>query len=599
MGVLIPLLIAAYISLFFIVRPQASGRKANFSYFAQEIGTKHVSSITLLAHDNRALFIIHGTHYWTSLVGSQTTGGSSVTQNVISEAVSEQIPVNVDQQSIKDVLVPVEYTFPYLILIASLVLIYLVFRPGSGTFTRARARKEAGQPVTFADVAGLDEAILELKEVRDYLLAPDRFKVLGAEVPRGVLLVGPPGTGKTLLARAVAGEVGAQFLSMSGADFNEMYVGVGASRVRDLFRQAREATPTILFIDELDAVGRSRTGSMENAERDQTVNQLLVEMDGFGRVPGVVLIGATNRPDVLDPALLRPGRFDRQIVIDKPDRSERLAILAVHARKKPLRDSVSLPGLASETSGLTGADLAAVLNEAAILASRRGDLTISELDVEDGLDRVLNGSTVRAQALTAAEKRVVAHHEAGHALVAWAVPGGPAVTKISIVARGTTLGRSSYGLEDRRPVISRSELESRLAVHLAGLAAEQRFLGDMTTGPSDDLQKASTLARQMVCELGMSERIGRVTLSTPSRNYLGDGSRMSDVSQVTAAEVDAEVRRMLDVATQRASAVLADNAAVLERLVEALLVKETLREPELVPFIADIKKQASKGAPQI
>ncbi|MHB1535538.1 MAG: ATP-dependent zinc metalloprotease FtsH [Acidimicrobiales bacterium] len=591
----IPVLLALYAGLMVATLPSSAGQQVNFSVFAQDLQDGQVSSATLLNVDNRVLFMSQGHGYWTSLPDNAGTN-----QSLFALALKNHVPFNVDQQSFKYLILPATYIVPALMFMAVIILMWLLLRPGGGAFLRARARRAKKGDVTFADVAGLDEAVLELQEVREYLAHPERFATLGAKVPRGILLVGPPGTGKTLLARGVAGVAGAGFFSISGADFVELYVGVGASRVRDLFRQARDSAPSILFIDELDAVGRTRTGLTAGGdERDQTLNQLLVEMDGFERSSGVVLIGATNRPDVLDPAIIRRGRFDRQIVVDRPDKAGRMAILAVHARDKPLDPSVSLDSLAAHTAGLTGADLAAVLNEAALLAGRRSATSIGEFDLEDALDRVVEGTTRRGQPLDDNERRIVAHHEAGHALVAWALPGAPAVSKISIVARGQTLGQTWHMTEEPRPVVTRSQLEANMAVLLGGVAAEERLLGEPTTGPSDDLKRATRIARRMVCELGMSEKLGRGTLAAPGAGYLGDAQSRLDCSPEVEAEVDREVRQLLDAAFNRASAALAANAMVLDGLVGALVERETLREPELVPFVAAVAGAPNVGAANV
>jgi cell division protease FtsH len=582
----IPMLLGLYAGLLIANRPTSAGHGVSFTTFAQELQGGRVNSATLLDYDNRVLFKSAGRNYWASLPTNMATNNG-----LFQVALAKHVPTDVDQQSFKHLVMPATYMVPGLLLVAVIILSYLLLRPGSGTFLQARARRAARGEATFADVAGLDEAVLELQEVREYLSNPERFALLGAAVPRGILLVGPPGTGKTLLARAVAGEAGARFFSISGADFVELYEGVGASRVRDLFRQARESAPAILFIDELDAVGKTRSAlTAVSGERDQTLNQLLVEMDGFERGSGVVLIGATNRPDVLDPAIIRRGRFDRQVVVEPPDRAGRTAILAVHARGKPLDSSVSLEALAAQTAGLTGADLAALLNEAALLAGRRGASGIGELDLEEGLDRVVSGTMRRARPLDAEEGQVVAHHEAGHALVAWALPGSPAVTRVSIVARGQSLGQAWHMAEEPRAVVTKSRLEARLAVLMAGAAAEQRLLGEPTNGSRDDLERATRLARQMVCELGMSDKLGRVTLTRHTAGYLGEDSSEPQCSPEAAAEVDREVRQLLDVAFGRATGVLSRNAAILDRLVEALVEKETLREPELVPFITAVAR---------
>ncbi|MDQ6838981.1 MAG: ATP-dependent zinc metalloprotease FtsH [Actinomycetota bacterium] len=447
-------------------------------------------------------------------------------------------------------------------------------------------------------MAGADEAVTEAREVRDYLLDPKRFTGIGAEAPRGLLLVGPPGTGKTLLARAVAGEAGVPFFSMSGADFVEMYVGVGAARVRDLFRQVRDRAPAILFIDELDAMGRTRAGGGSGAvgqdERDQTLNQLLVELDGFDRDTGVVLIGATNRPDVLDPALLRRGRFDRQIVVDRPDRLGRLAILEVHGRTKTLAPSVDLGRLATETPGFTGADLASVLNEAALLTVRRGRSSIDQEDLEEAVERILSGSEGRTQLLTPADKRSVAFHESGHALLGLALPAAGPVRRVSIVGRGHSLGSTRTVPEEEKVVVTQLDLEQQLAYLMAGRAADELVAGQATTSCKDDLRRATDLARRMVCELGMSEGLGRRALGRPvAGHFLGDDRIDPDYSAELASAIDVQIGRLVDEGFERASRVLSLNRGLLDEVAELLVRRETLREPDLAPYADRLQRPGS------
>ncbi len=387
-------------------------------------------------------------------------------------------------------------------------------------FGRSKAKRLSGDEpkATFADVAGCDEAVEELEEIRDFLADPDRFRAIGATIPKGVLLYGPPGTGKTLLARAVAGEAGVPFFTISGSDFVEMFVGVGASRVRDLFAQAKQAAPAIVFVDEIDAVGRHRGSGFGGGhdEREQTLNQLLVEMDGFDASAGVILIAATNRPDILDPALLRPGRFDRQIVVDRPDLAGRKAILEVHAKGKPLSSAVSLDVLARRTPGFTGADLANLLNEAALLAARRRLSHIGMPECEDAIDRVIAGPERKTRVLSEHEKSVIAYHEAGHALVGHALPGTDPIHKVSIIARGRALGWTLALPTEDRVLRTRSELRDELTMLLGGRSAEELVFGDPTTGAQNDIEKATQIARAMVTEWGMSENLGPRQLGAPA-----------------------------------------------------------------------------------
>ena len=476
------------------------------------------------------------------------------------------------------------------------VLLWFVLRMGAGGrglgFGRARARRAGSDTATvrFADVAGADEAVEELREVVEFLRDPDRFQRLGARVPRGVLLVGPPGTGKTLLARAVAGEAGVPFFSLSGSDFVEMFVGVGASRVRDLFRQAAERAPSIVFVDEIDAVGRHRGAGVGGGhdEREQTLNQLLVQMDGFDAGRGIVLIAATNRPDILDPALLRPGRFDRQILVDPPDLAGRVAILGVHTRNKPLGEGVDLSVLARRTPGFTGADLANVVNEAALLAARRASTTIDGPDLAAAVDRVLAGPERRSRVMTAAERRTVAVHEAGHALVSHALPHADAVHKVSIIARGAALGYTvTLPAEDRR-LHTRSELADRMAVALGGRSAEEAVFGEVTTGAADDIERATLLARAMVTEYGMSDKLGPQRFAgRDGEPFLGrDHTRAAEYSNELAARIDEEVARLVDEAHERARRIVEEHRDVLDRLAEALLEHETLTDDDLDRYLS-------------
>jgi len=461
-------------------------------------------------------------------------------------------------------------------------------------FGRSGARSSDGPDAgaTFADVAGADEAVEELREVAEFLRDPERFERLGARVPKGVLLVGPPGTGKTLLARAVAGEAGVPFFSISGSDFVEMFVGVGASRVRDLFRQALAKAPAIVFVDEIDAVGRHRGAGVGGGhdEREQTLNQLLVQMDGFDPADGVVLLAATNRPDILDPALLRPGRFDRQILVDPPDLAGRRAILEVHLRNKPLDAGVDASVLARRTPGFTGADLANLVNEAALLAARRGASAIGSVDLTSAVDRVMAGPERHSRIMLEAERRTVAIHEAGHAIVSHVLPHADDVHKISIVARGGALGYTVLLPDEDRQLHSRSELSDRLAVALGGRAAEEAVVGEITTGAADDIDRATRLARAMVTEFGMSDKLGpQRFMGRDGEPFLGrDQARPSDHGVEVAARIDEEVSRLLDEAHERARRILEEHRDVLDRLADALLERETIAERELDEFLAPV-----------
>ena len=475
------------------------------------------------------------------------------------------------------------------------VMVWFVLQLGSGgratKFARARARLAEDTPVRFDDVAGADEAVEELREVVEFLKDPERFAELGARIPRGVLLCGPPGTGKTLLARAVAGEADVPFLTLSGSDFVEMFVGVGASRVRDLFKQASAKAPAIVFVDEIDAVGRQRGAGVGGGhdEREQTLNQLLVEMDGFDATSGVILVAATNRPDVLDPALLRPGRFDRRIVVDLPDVRGRRAILDVHARHKPMAADVDLATVARRTPGFSGADLANVLNEAALLAVRRGADELAGADVTAAIERVLAGPERLGRLMSAEERHTVAVHEAGHALVGHVLPHTDEVHKISIVARGAALGYTVMLPTEDRHLHSRSELSDLLAMTLGGRSAEEVVFGEITTGATDDIQRATTIARAMVVEYGMSEHLGPRRFAThDGEPFLGrEHARSGEHSEQVSAAVDAEIARLLDEAHSRARRILEEYRAVLDRLAQALLERETLIDDDLRELLGE------------
>ena len=456
--------------------------------------------------------------------------------------------------------------------------------------SKARVQMEPSTQVTFSDVAGIAGAKLELTEVVDFLKNPDRFTAVGAKIPKGVLLVGPPGTGKTLLAKAVAGEAGVPFFSISGSEFVEMFVGVGASRVRDLFEQAKKNAPCIVFIDEIDAVGRQRGAGLGggNDEREQTLNQLLTEMDGFEGNTGIIIVAATNRPDVLDAALMRPGRFDRQVTVDRPDYSGRLQILGVHARGKTLAKDVDLDKVARRTPGYTGADLANLLNEAAILAARRELTEVSNDEISDAIERVMAGPEKKDRVMSARRARLVAYHEAGHALVGALMPDYDPVQKISIIPRGNAGGLTFFTPSEERMesgLYSRAYLQNQMAVALGGRVAEEIVYGEdeVTTGASNDLQQVANTARQMITRFGMSDDIGPVALGRAQGGmFLGrDIAAERDFSEETAAMIDREVSDLVDVAYKRATKVLVDNRSVLDELAEMLVEQETVDAEEL------------------
>jgi cell division protease FtsH len=486
----------------------------------------------------------------------------------------------------------VVWTLPIVLLVAFWMWLMRRMGPPQSVMSfgksKAKIYAEKEVKVCFADVAGVDEAVEEVREVVEFLRDPKRFQALGARIPKGVLLLGAPGTGKTLLARAVAGEAKVPFFSLSGSDFVEMFVGVGASRVRDLFRQAEQQAPCIVFIDELDALGKVRGSSpVSNDEREQTLNALLVEMDGFESNSGVIIMSATNRPEILDPALLRPGRFDRQIVVDKPDLLGREAILKVHARKVKAAASVDLKVLASRMPGFAGADLANVVNEAALLAARRGKKEVENADFEEAIDRVVAGLERKGRLMNPREKEVVAYHECGHALVAVMTPGADPVHRVSIIPRGFgSLGHTLQLPTEDRYLISHSDLLSRIAVSLGGRAAESLVYGEVSTGAHNDLEVATRIARKMVKEFGMSDKMGPVALDESQKNAAWEGwGNKREYSEQTAREVDMEVKRILDECALRAETILRENRAALDALQHRLVGTEVLDKEEVYALV--------------
>ena len=470
------------------------------------------------------------------------------------------------------------------------------------SFGRSRAKLQTDDvpKTTFADVAGSDEAVAELSEIKDFLANPPKYIALGAKIPKGVLLYGPPGTGKTLLARAVAGEANVPFYSISGSDFVEMFVGVGAARVRDLFNQAKENAPAIVFVDEIDAVGRQRGAGLGGGhdEREQTLNQLLVEMDGFETNSSVILIAATNRPDILDPALLRPGRFDRQIPVERPDLKGREAILKVHAKGKPIAKDVDLLAFARRTPGFTGADLANVLNEAALLTARENQKVITNISLDEAIDRVMAGPARKSRMMSEEERRVTAYHEAGHALVAHALPHTDPVHKITIMPRGRALGYTMVLPDEDKYSVTRNQLLDQLAYSLGGRAAEELIFHDPSTGASNDIEKATALARAMVTQYGMTEAIGAIKLGTDaSEPFMGrDYGHTRDFSESVAALIDSEIRTLIENAHQEAFDILGENRSILDEMVLQLLERETLNKEEIAEIFAKVKPRPERPA---
>ncbi|MGY4709741.1 ATP-dependent zinc metalloprotease FtsH [Mycolicibacterium sp. CBM1] len=491
------------------------------------------------------------------------------------------------------------YMLPLLLLVGLFVLFSRMQTGGRMGFgfgkSKAKQLSKDMPKTTFADVAGVDEAVEELYEIKDFLQNPSRYQALGAKIPKGVLLYGPPGTGKTLLARAVAGEAGVPFFTISGSDFVEMFVGVGASRVRDLFEQAKQNSPCIIFVDEIDAVGRQRGAGLGGGhdEREQTLNQLLVEMDGFGERQGVILIAATNRPDILDPALLRPGRFDRQIPVTSPDLAGRKAVLRVHSAGKPMAPDADLDGLAKRTVGMSGADLANVINEAALLTARENGTVITGAAMEEAVDRVIGGPRRKGRVISELEKKITAYHEGGHTLAAWAMPDIEPIYKVTILARGRTGGHAVSVPEDDKGLMTRSEMISRLVFAMGGRAAEELVFREPTTGAVSDIDQATKIARAMVTEYGMSSKLGAVKYGTEHGDpFLGRTmGTQSDYSHEVARDIDDEVRKLIEAAHTEAWTILTEYRDVLDILAGELLEKETLHRKELEAIFGGVKKR--------
>jgi cell division protease FtsH len=598
---LLAIVVIALATAFLDRQPQAQ-QVWKYSQLIDEVKGGKVEKVELNSDRTKALATnLEGTRYLINLPNDPQLV-DILTQNKVNIVI---VPQNEDGFWLRALS---SLFFPILLLVG---LFFLLRRaqsgPGSQAMnfgkSKARVQMEPQTQVTFGDVAGIEQAKLELNEVVDFLKNADRFTAIGAKIPKGVLLVGPPGTGKTLLARAVAGEAGVPFFSISGSEFVEMFVGVGASRVRDLFEQAKANAPCIVFIDEIDAVGRQRGAGLGggNDEREQTLNQLLTEMDGFEGNTGIIIIAATNRPDVLDAALLRPGRFDRQVVVDRPDYAGRKEILQVHARGKTLGKDVDLDKIARRTPGFTGADLANLLNEAAILAARRNLTEISMDEVNDAIDRVLAGPEKKNRVMSEKRKTLVAYHEAGHALVGALMPDYDPVQKISIIPRGRAGGLTWFTpSEDRMEsgLYSRFYLQNQMAVALGGRLAEEIVFGEeeVTTGASNDLQQVARVARQMITRFGMSERLGPVALGRQNGNiFLGrDIASDRDFSDETAAAIDEEVRELVDRAYTRAKEVLVNNRQILDKLAQMLVEKETVDAEELQELLAnsDVKMAA-------
>jgi len=575
------------------------GKPLTFSQFQTAVDAGNVKTATFLEGEQKIAgeFTDGSTYSVAYPLASQET--------LAKDMQAHGVEVSADPQKGSALLGFLFQLIPVILIVGAFIFIMNQSQGGGGRvmqFGKARAKQVTkDQPkTTFADVAGVDEAIEELQEVKDYLQNPAKFQAMGAKIPKGVLLFGPPGAGKTLLARAVAGEAGVPFFSISGSDFVEMFVGVGAARVRDLFEQAKTSAPAIVFIDEIDAVGRHRGAGLGGGhdEREQTLNQLLVEMDGFDQRTAVILMAATNRPDILDPALLRPGRFDRHITVDRPDLEGRKAILKVHARGKPFDDTIDLAVVARRTPGFTGADLANVINEAALLAARWNKKAIGSKEIEEAIDRVMAGPERKSRVMSDREKRIIAYHEGGHALVAHILPNTDPVHKISVIARGQALGYTLTLPEEDKFLMTREELIDELTMLLGGRVAEELIVGDITTGASNDIERATKVARQMVTEYGMSDTIGPLTLGQKQHEvFLGrDFNSQPDYSEHVAFEIDSEVRRMIDEAHDEALEILQEHRAKLDELAGRLIERETIEREEVEAFLSDIPKRPQRDA---
>ena len=566
--------------------------------------------LDLFENERVESFVLQGDTLTLTLYGSDAEQAGTATAKIGDiETFHKDLDKTIAAQSAAGVLKSYNYlpaansiwktALPYLLVGIALLFVWFILmnRSGSGPnamaqFTRANARfgVPSGESVTFQDVAGADEEKEELSEIVEFLRDPDRFKQLGAKIPKGVLLVGPPGTGKTLLARAVAGEANVAFLSISGSDFVELYVGVGASRVRDLFEQAKRVAPAIVFIDEIDAVGRQRGAGLGGGhdEREQTLNQLLVEMDGFSANEGVIVIAATNRKDILDPALLRPGRFDRQIYVGAPDWRGRLAILQVHARKKPLADNVDLPAVAKATAGFTGADLANLLNEGALLAARRGKAAISQQDLETSMIKVIAGPEKKSRVVSHAEKMLTAVHEAGHAICMYCLDSQDPVHLITIIPRAQAGGMTISLPQDDRSYSSRNEMFETIVSFLGGRVAEAQKLCDISTGASNDLQRATGIARDMVAKYGMSDSIGPVSYAGGQEVFIGrDYEKTKPYSEQTAGQIDAQVQKIMREAYQRCEQILRDHAERLDKIAGFLMENENMSRAQFEAVMQD------------
>jgi cell division protease FtsH len=603
-----PILIVVVLAFFAqkLIGGTSHTKSPTFSQFVGYLENGEVKSVSLDQKDLSASVTMTPAGATAEGVSKFSVGYPQTYVNtLIQDARSTNTTFDTESTSSNGWLSLLTYLLPFVIFIGLWIFLMNQVQGGGSkvmSFGKSRAKRMSvdSPKITFRDVAGVDEAVEELHEIKEFLENPKKFQALGARIPKGVLLYGPPGTGKTLLARAVAGEAGVPFFSISGSDFVEMFVGVGASRVRDLFEQAKQNSPCIIFMDEIDAVGRHRGAGLGGGhdEREQTLNQLLVEMDGFEMKDNIILIAATNRPDILDPALLRPGRFDRQIVVDRPDRAGRKKILEVHTRGKPLGREIDVDVLAGQTPGFTGADLSNLVNEAALLAARTGKREITQIELEEGIMRVIAGPEKKTRVMSEKERRVTAYHEMGHAIVGHYLPNSDPVHKISVISRGQALGYTiSLPTEDKF-LTTRAELLDTMAMTLGGRAAEEIVFGEVTTGASNDLEKVTATAKQMVMRFGMSEKLGpRVFGHDHGQPFLGrEFSAEPDYSDEIAREIDDEIRRIVESAHQGARDILSQHRDSLEMLSEVLLKRETIEKGEFEALLAGQSEQQVFGA---
>jgi cell division protease FtsH len=603
-----PILIVIVLAFFAskLIQSGNEAPKTTYDQFLTQIDNGQVDNVVLRTKDNSAEVTLKGPDKKRYTIGWVQGDAGAVLINKLRSAATENKINGFDIKPARTsvLLSLLTYVFPILIFIGFWIFLMNQVQGGGSkvmSFGKSRAKRMSvdSPKITFRDVAGVDEAVEELHEIKEFLENPKKFQALGARIPKGVLLYGPPGTGKTLLARAVAGEAGVPFFSISGSDFVEMFVGVGASRVRDLFEQAKQNSPCIIFMDEIDAVGRHRGAGLGGGhdEREQTLNQLLVEMDGFEAKDNIIMIAATNRPDILDPALLRPGRFDRQITVDRPDRKGRAKILEVHTRGKPLAKNIQIDTLAGQTPGFTGADLSNLVNEAALLAARTGKKEITQVELEEGIMRVIAGPEKKTRVMGEKERLITAYHEMGHAIVGHYLEHSDPVHKISVVSRGQALGYTiSLPTEDKF-LTTRAELLDTMAMTLGGRAAEEIVFGEITTGASNDLEKVTATAKQMVMRFGMSDKLGpRVFGHDHGQPFLGrEFSSEPDYSDEIAREIDDEVRRIIEGAHQVAKDILGEHREGLETISEILLKRETLEREEFEALLIGTPEQEIWG----